>query len=70
MPNEIETSSYTANVLPFVYSEKATKFCEISPVDLSYEVPVKSTGENSQNFVALLTYNSSYGGIMKMYTVF
>ena len=38
--------------LKFIYSEKATKFCEISPVDVSYVVPVKSTVEISQNFVA------------------
>ena len=29
----------------FIYSEKATKFCEISTLDLSYVVPVKSTVE-------------------------
>ena len=38
--------------LKFMYSEKATKFCEISTVDLSYVVPVKSTVEISQNFGA------------------
>ena len=31
----------------FIYSEKATKFCEISTVDLPYLVPVKSTVEIS-----------------------
>ena len=36
----------------FIYSEKATKFCEISTLDLSYVVQVKSTVEISQNFVA------------------
>ena len=35
---------------------KATKFCEISTVDLSYGVPVKSTVEISQNFVAFSEY--------------
>ena len=40
----------------FIYSEKATKFCEISIVDLSYVVTVKSTVEISQNFVALSEY--------------
>ena len=40
----------------FIYSEKATKFCEISTVDLSYVVPVKSTVEILQNFVALSGY--------------
>ena len=35
----------------FIYSEKATKFCQISTVDLSYVVPVKSTVEISQKYV-------------------
>ena len=39
-----------------IYSEKATKFCKISTVDLSYVVPVKSTVEISQNFVAFSEY--------------
>ena len=38
---------YTA-LLKFIYSEKATKFCEISTVDLSYVVTVKFTVEISQ----------------------
>ena len=38
--------------IKFIYSEKATKFCEISTVDLSYVVLVKSTMEILQNFVA------------------
>ena len=42
--------------IKFIYSEKATKFCEISTVDLSYVVPVKSTVEISQNFVAFSEY--------------
>ena len=44
------------DVLKIIYSEKATKFCEISTVDLSYVVPVKSTVEISQNFVAFSEY--------------
>ena len=40
------------NSLKFIYSEKATKFCEISTVDLSYVVMVKSRVEILQNFVA------------------
>ena len=40
----------------FIYSEKATKFCEISTLGLSYVVTVKSTVEISQNFVAFLEY--------------
>ena len=40
-----------------IYSEKATKFCEISTVDLSYVVPVKSTPvEISQNCVIFSDY--------------
>ena len=38
--------------LKFIYSEKATKFCEISIVDLSYVISVKSKVEISQNSVA------------------
>ena len=39
-----------------MYSEKATKFCKISTVDLYYVLPVKSTVEISQNFVAFSEY--------------
>ena len=39
-------------LLKFIYSEKATKFCEISTLTLSYVVPVKSKVEISQNFAA------------------
>ena len=42
--------------LKFIYSEKATHFCEISIIDLSYVVTVKSTVEISQNFVAFSEY--------------
>ena len=35
--------------LKFIYSEKAKIFCEISTIDLSYVVTVKSTVEISQN---------------------
>ena len=40
--------------IKFIYSEKATRFCEISTLLLSYVVPVKSKVEISQNFVAFL----------------
>ena len=43
-------------VLKFIYSEKATKFCEISTLLLSYVVPVKIKVEISQNFVAFSEY--------------
>ena len=42
--------------IKFIYSEKATKFCEISTLDLSYVVPVKSTVQILQNFVAFSEY--------------
>ena len=45
-----------ANVIKFIYSEKATKFCEISNLLLSYIVPVKSKVEILQNFVAFSEY--------------
>ena len=43
-------------IVKFIYSEKATKFCKISTVDLSYVVTVKSMVEISQNFVAFSEY--------------
>ena len=38
--------------LKFIHSEKATKFCEMFTLLLSYVVPVKSKVEISQTFVA------------------
>ena len=43
-------------MLKFIYSEKATNFCEISTVYLSYVVIVKSTVEISKIFVAFSEY--------------
>ena len=40
----------------FIYSEKATKFCKIFTLLLSYVVPVKSKMEILQNFVAFWEY--------------
>ena len=46
-----------SNIIKFIHSEKATKFCDISTVDLSYVVvKVKSTVDISQNFVAISEY--------------
>ena len=42
--------------LKFIHSEKATKFCEIFTLILSYIVPVKSKVKILQNFVAFLEY--------------
>ena len=39
-------------IIKFIYSEKATKFCEIFILLLSYVVPFKSKVVISQNFVA------------------
>ena len=39
-------------MLKFIYSEKATKFCKIFTLILSYVVSVKSMMKISQNFVA------------------
>ena len=44
--------------IEFIYSEKATKFCEIFFLVL-YVVPVKSRVEISQNFVAFSEYMNS-----------
>ena len=43
-------------LIKFIYSEKATKYSEISTVDLSYVESVKSTVEISQHFVAFSEY--------------
>ena len=52
----IEHNCLWSLCLKFIYSEKATKFCEISTLLLSYVVPVKSKVEISQNFVAFSEY--------------
>ena len=52
----IKYPRYAHIEVKFIYSEKAKKFCEISTVDLSYVVTVKSTMEILQNFVAFSEY--------------
>ena len=42
--------------LKFIYSEKATKFCEIFHLLLTVCIVVKSKGKISQNFVAFSEY--------------
>ena len=42
--------------LKFIYSEKATKFCEIVPLLLTVCTVVKIKGKISQNFVAFSEY--------------
>ena len=43
-------------LIKFIYSEKATKFCEISTNYLSYVLRVKLLVEILQNFVAFSEY--------------
>ena len=43
-------------LVKFIYSEKATQFCEISTLLLSYVVPVKNMVEIWQNVVAFSEY--------------
>ena len=45
----------------FIYSEKATKFCEIFPLLLTECTVVKSKGKILQNFVALSEYMNFIG---------
>ena len=42
--------------LKFIYSEKATKLCEIFPLLLTVRTVVKSNVKISQNFEAFLDY--------------
>ena len=44
--------------LKFIYSEKATKFCQFFPLLLTVCTVVKSKGKIWQNFVAFLEYMS------------
>ena len=43
-------------MIKFIYSEKATEFCEISTLLLTVCTAVKSKVEISQNFVAFSEY--------------
>ena len=54
--NPRECDGLLSKVLKFIYSEKATKFCEISTLLLSTVHTVKSYGKISQNFVAFSEY--------------
>ena len=46
----------THGILKFIYSEKATRFCEIFPLLLTTVHEDKSKGKISQNFVAFSEY--------------
>ena len=43
-------------MLKFICFEKAEKFCKISTIDLYNVLPVESTEQVLQNFVAFLEY--------------
>ena len=47
----------------FIYSEKATKFCEIFTILLSYVMPIKSKVKILQDFVAFSEYMNFKGPI-------
>ena len=51
-----QSARRTLHSLKFIYSEKATKVCEIFTLILSYVVPVKNKVKISQNFVAFSEY--------------
>ena len=48
----MDGQAWKSTTAKFIYSEKATKFCEIS----TYVVPVKSKVEILQNFVTFPEY--------------
>ena len=72
--SSVKADNLPASILPcrgplkFIYSEKATNFCKISKVNLSYVVTVKSTVEISQNFVAFLEY-MNFVEVLKIYAI-
>ena len=49
-------SKISVDIVKFFYSVKATNFCKISTVNLSYVVTVTSTMEISQNVLAFLEH--------------
>ena len=71
--NESKIEVHNLLILLFIKvlsSEKATKFCEISIVDLSYVVSVKSTVEISRNFVAFSEYMNFNNYIAKIFSLY
>ena len=55
-------------LLKFIYSEKATKFCEIFTLLSSYVVPVKSKVKISQKFCGLLRMYELYQCNLKLHS--
>ena len=54
-------AEWRLEVIKFIYSEKATKFCEIFPLLLTTVHTVKSKGKIFQNFVAFSEYMNFTG---------
>ena len=54
--HDLTQTQEKSQMLKFVYFEKATNFCEIFTLLLSYVVPVKSKEKILQNFVAFSKY--------------
>ena len=62
------TKNLTESVIKFIYSEKATKFCEISNLLLTGTTKDKIKVEISQNFVPFSEYmNFNEQLIRKLY---
>ena len=55
-PLLLHTANILVVMLKFIHSEKATKFCKISTLDLTVLHMVKFMVETSQNFVAFSEY--------------
>ena len=56
LTSKMLTKNLTESVIKFIYSEKATKFCEISNLLLTGTTKDKIKVEISQNFVAFSEY--------------
>ena len=57
-PQQTTKLKFSRIFLKSIYSEKATKFCEIFALLLSYVVAVKSKVKILQNFVAFSEYKN------------
>ena len=77
-PEAVRAGSHTARAhaclsyLKFIYSEKATKFCKISTLNLSYVLTVKSTVEILQNFEAFseyMNFNKKHHNLLWMWRI-
>ena len=51
----MEVALHNYEIIKFIYSEKATKFCEISTVDLSQNMNFKKNVRYFDCFVVVIT---------------